>query len=147
MAARPDVGGIVHTHSRHAVALAASGMPLRPVSHEGSFFHPPGVPRFTRTTDLILTRELGADVAAVLTDAPALFLLNHGIICVGPDLPTATVTAILLERACRQQLLTYKHGGSPTWTDDAEALAKRDHIYGGPAMHAVWNYLARQLPA
>jgi ribulose-5-phosphate 4-epimerase/fuculose-1-phosphate aldolase len=34
MAARPDVGGIVHTHSGHAVVLAASGMPVRPVSHE-----------------------------------------------------------------------------------------------------------------
>jgi L-ribulose-5-phosphate 4-epimerase len=147
MAARPDVGGIVHTHSRDAVALAASGMPVRPVSHEGSFFHPPGVPRFTRMTDLILTPELGVEVAAALGEAPAVFLLNHGIVCVGPDLQTATVTAILLERACRQQLLTYQHGGSPTWTDDAEAQSKRDHVYGGQAMHAVWHYLVRQLPA
>jgi L-fuculose-phosphate aldolase len=146
MAARPEVGGIVHTHSRHAVALAASGIRLRPVSHEGSLFHPPGVPRFTVTTDLILTREQGMAVAAALGDAPALFLLNHGIVCVGPDLQSATVTAILLERACQQQLLTNQHGGDLTWTDDAEALAKRDHIYSGPAMHAVWNYLVRQLP-
>lgn len=34
MAARPDVGGVVHVHSRYSVALAAAGLELRPVSHE-----------------------------------------------------------------------------------------------------------------
>src|SRR5690606_10392577 len=33
MLARPDVGAVVHTHAPHAVALAASGQSLRPVSH------------------------------------------------------------------------------------------------------------------
>lgn len=147
MAARPDVGGVVHVHSRYSVALAAAGVELRPVSHEANYFAPHGVPRFTRTADLILTADLGRSVAEALGAADALFLVNHGVAVVGPDLQTATVAAIVLDRACRQQLLTENYRGRPTWSDPAESLAKREHIYGGIARHQVWDYLSRQLPA
>lgn len=146
MAARPDVGGVVHVHSRYSVALAAAGVGLRPVSHEANYFAPLGVPRFTQTADLILTPELGRSVAAMLSEAEALFLVNHGVAVVGPDLQTATVAAVLLDKACRQQLLTQGYGGQPGWSDDEESLAKREHIYGGEALHQVWEYLVRQLP-
>jgi L-ribulose-5-phosphate 4-epimerase len=145
LAARPDVGAVVHTHSPHAVALAATGQPLRAVSHAANFFVPPEVPRFTLTADLILTPELGKHVAVALGDAPALFLVNHGIVAVGPDIQTATVTAVLLERACEQQLLTQSFGGWPTWSDPEESAAKREHIYNRAAMLAVWEYLARSV--
>ena len=69
LAARPDVGAVVHTHPPHAVALAATGQPLLPVSHAANMFVPPAVPRFTATADLILTVELGKQVAAELGDA------------------------------------------------------------------------------
>lgn len=146
LAARPDVGGVVHVHSRHCVALAASGEELRPVSHEANFFAPLGVPRYAETTDLILTNELGRGVAAALGQARALFLVNHGIVAVGPDLPTATVAAIILERACAQQLLTRGYGGTPAWTDASESERKLEHIYGGDSVRHVWDYLVRQLP-
>lgn len=146
MAARPDVGGVVHVHSRYSVALAAAGLELRPVSHEANYFAQGGVPRFTRTADLILTSELGKAVAQALGESEALFLVNHGVAVVGPDLQTATVAAIVLDRACRQQLLTESYNGSPTWSDSTESLAKREHIYGGNARRQVWDYLVRQLP-
>lgn len=146
-AARPDVGGVVHTHAPHAVALAATGQPLRPVSHAANLFVPPEIPLFTSTTDLILTPELGKQVAAVLADSTALFLVNHGIVTVGPDLPSATVAAVLLERACRDQLLTQSFGGWPTWSTAAESVSKRTNIYSSTAIAAVWNYLVRRLPA
>src|SRR5690606_16358757 len=124
-----------------------AGVELRPVSHEANYFAPHGVPRFTRTADLILTADLGRSVAEALGAADALFLVNHGVAVVGPDLQTATVAAIVLDRACRQQLLTENYRGRPTWSDPAESLAKREHIYGGIARHQVWDYLSRQLPA
>jgi L-ribulose-5-phosphate 4-epimerase len=145
MAARPDVGGVVHVHSPHAVALAASGQPLLPVSHAANYFAPAGVPRFTATADLILTPELGMAVATQLGHAPALFLVNHGIVTVGTDLREATVAAVLLEMACQQQLLTSGYGGWPTWSDTEESLSKRANIYSPPAVRAVWEYLVRQL--
>ena len=146
MAARPDVGGVVHTHPPHAVALAAAGQPLRPVSHAANHFVPPAVPRFTDTADLVLTRDLGRAVAGALGSARAVFLVNHGIVAVGETLQRATVAAVLLEMACRQQLLTARAGGWPTWSPPEESLAKREHIHNERALAAVWDHLVRQLP-
>jgi ribulose-5-phosphate 4-epimerase/fuculose-1-phosphate aldolase len=145
LAARPDAGAVVHTHPPYAVALAAAHQPLRPVSHAANMFVPPEVPRFTLTADLILTRELGRQVAAGLGPAGAMFLVNHGIVTVGKDLETATVTAVLLERACRQQMLTNAMGGWPSWSGPEESAAKRDHIYNDRALRAVWDHLVRSL--
>lgn len=147
MTARPDVGGVVHSHSPCVVALAAAGQPLLPVSHAANYFGPHAVPRFTDTADLILTPELGRSVAARLGASSAVFLVNHGMVTVGPDLPTATVAAILLEQAARQQLLTRAFGGWATWSDRAQSVSKREHIYSGAAVHSVWDYLVRRLHA
>lgn len=146
MAARPDIGGVVHTHPPNAVALAATGQALHPVSHAANYFVPPAVPRFTETADLILTRELGSSLALQLGDARAAFLVNHGIVAVGRDVREATVAAVLLERACAQQLMTRSAGGWPSWSPEEESLAKREHIYHDTAVAGVWDYLVRQLP-
>lgn len=145
MAARPDVGGVVHSHSPYVIALAASGQPLRPVSHAGNYFTPQGVPRFTETADLILTTDLGKKVASCLGDASAVFLVNHGMVTVGPDLQTATVAAVLLEQAAQQQLLTYGFGGWATWSDPAESVTKRAHIYNEGTIGQAWDYLLRKV--
>lgn len=143
LAVRPDVGAVVHTHAPHAVALAASGHEVRPVSHEGTLFTPPPVPRFEETGDLILTRELGARVADTLGDHRAVFLVNHGIVTVGVSVPIAVMTAVLLERACRTQLLALAAGGRLVWSDDDEALLKREHCYSSELLQQAWDYLAR----
>jgi L-fuculose-phosphate aldolase len=145
MAARPDVGSVVHTHSPAAVALGATGHPLRPISHEANLFVPPKMARFTQTGDLILTPELGRDVATALGPRNAVLLVNHGILAVGPDVPTAVVTAVLLDRACRIQLTAMSAGGWATWSDDAEALSKRGHCYPPQLLRQAWDYLVRRL--
>jgi ribulose-5-phosphate 4-epimerase/fuculose-1-phosphate aldolase len=145
MAARPDVTSVVHTHAPHAVALAATGQPLRPISHEGTLFVPPDIARFTETGDLILTRALGRKVAAALGDRNALFLVNHGIVTAGPDVPTAVLTAVLLERACRMQLVASSAGELVSWSSDDEALSKRDHCYSPELLAQAWAYLVRRL--
>ncbi len=147
MAARPDVGGVVHSHPEHGVALAAAGQPLLPVSHAANLFVPPDVPRFERTADLITTAGLGQEVAEALGTSDALFLVNHGIVTAGVDVQAAAVRAVLLERACAQQLLVRGHGGWATWSPPAESLSKRANIYTPESLLAVWDYLVRQLGA
>src|SRR4051794_4645832 len=147
MAARADVNSVVHTHAPEAVALGATGHPLRPISHEATLFVPPPIARFTKTGDLITTAELGRDVVAALGERNAVLLVNHGILTVGPDVPTAVMTAVLLARACRTQLTAMSAGGWATWSDDEEALSKRGHCYPPELLAQAWAFLVRQLDA
>jgi ribulose-5-phosphate 4-epimerase/fuculose-1-phosphate aldolase len=144
-AVRPDVGSVVHTHAPFAVGLAATGVPLLPISHEGTLFVPPDIARFTDTGDLILTRDLGRALARTLGERNAIFLVNHGIVTVGNDVPTAVMTAVLLERACRTQIRAMAAGTIEHWSDDTEALAKRDHCYSPELLRQAWDYLVRRL--
>jgi L-fuculose-phosphate aldolase len=145
MRVRSDVGSVIHTHSPAAVALGALGVPLRALSHEANLFVPPDLARFTDTGDLVLTAELGRRVAAVLGDRNACLLVNHGILVAAPDVPTATVTAYLLDRACRMQLTVMAAGGEATSSSPEESLAKRAHCYPDQLLHDAWEYLVRRL--
>jgi L-fuculose-phosphate aldolase len=146
MRARSDVGAVVHSHAASAVAFAALDVPLRPISHEANLFVPPDVPRFTSTGDLILTAALGEDVAASLGQANACLLVNHGIVAVGSDVPTAVVSAYLLEAACRIQLLAMSAGPLARWSTPHESAAKREHCYSPAMLAGAWDYLVRSLP-
>jgi L-ribulose-5-phosphate 4-epimerase len=145
MLARADIGGVVHSHPPHSIALAASGQPVRPVSHAGTLFVPPDVPRFTKTAELIVTREMGVDVAAQLGSAHALFLVNHGIVTAGADVRDAVIRAVLLEKAAHQQMLTHTFGGPVHWSPDDEALRKRATVWGEHHLVMLWDYLIRAL--
>lgn len=144
MRARPDVQSVVHTHAPWAVAFASTAEPLRPLSHEGTLFVPPDVVRFTQTGDLIVSPELGADLARTVDDRNVAFMLHHGIVACGPDVPTAVFDAVFLERACRANMRALMAGGPKSWSDDAEALAKREHVYSA---QAAWDYFARRFAA
>src|SRR5256886_3364835 len=100
MAARPDVGSVVHSHSPAANQFAALDVPLRPLDHAGSLFCYPDIPRFALTGGLIKTRELGAALAGALGSARACLMPQHGIVAVGPDAPAAVMTAVLVDRGC-----------------------------------------------
>jgi ribulose-5-phosphate 4-epimerase/fuculose-1-phosphate aldolase len=144
MRERGDVRSVVHTHAPWAVAFASIEQPLRPVSHEATLFVPPGPARFTKTGDLILTPELGRELAAAVGEGNAAFMVHHGIVTCGRDVVTAVMAAVLLERACRTQMRAMAGGGPKTWSSDEEALAKREHCYPPQLLRQAWDYLARR---
>ncbi len=141
MRVRRDVTSVVHVHATHAVAFASLDEPLRPISHEGVIFVPPDIARFTKTGDLILTRALGEALAQTVGTRNAALMVHHGIVTAGENVETAVVAAILLERACRKQLLAMAAGELRTWSSDEEALSKRSHVY---APGLIWTYLVRK---
>jgi ribulose-5-phosphate 4-epimerase/fuculose-1-phosphate aldolase len=144
MAARPDVGAVVHTHSAAACAFAALDVPIRPLDHAGSLFCYPEIPRFTLTGGLIKTRALGQALAATLGDAVACLLPQHGIVTVGPDLPAAVMTALLLDRACRTQLTAMAAGPLRRWGGEEDTVAKRADVWSPSQLRAGYEYLLRQ---
>lgn len=145
MRARADIHAVVHSHPPHCIALAASGQALRPVSHAGTMFAPPDIPRFTSTSELITTEDMGKDVADAFESEFALFLVNHGIVTGGDSVRDAVVRALILEKAAHQQMLANAFGGAFHWTPDAEALRKRATIWSEGHKTMMWGYLARRL--
>lgn len=143
LTSRPDVGAVVHAHPESAVVFGATDLILRPLGHEGILFSAPDVPRFIKTGDLIRTPELGRAVASELLEANAILLRNHGIVTVGPDVGTAVLTAIFLEKACRMQLAAAATGSDLHWSSEQEAAAKRGRVYRPGQFAAGWNYLVR----
>lgn len=142
MARRADVGAVVHTHSDAANAFAALDVPLRPLNHAGALFSHPDVRRFTRTGDLIANAELGRALADALGGTSACLIPQHGLVTVGPDMPTAVMTAVLLDRACRTQLAAMASGPLTRWGGEADTAAKRD-MWTASSLRAGWQYLLR----
>lgn len=141
---RDDVGAVVHTHSDAANAFAALDVPMRSLSHAGSLFTFPDVPRFTLTGGLIKTRELGIALADALGSAPACLMPQHGLVAVGKDIPTAVMTAILLDKACRVQLAAMAAGAVSRYGDEEDTVAKRAEVWADGQIQAGWNYLVRR---
>ena len=144
MRARSDVGAVVHTHPRHALALGATQQELRPVSNVASMFVPPTIPRLRAGVGLITSPELGAETAAALGNHDVLFLENHGIVSTGHDVPTAAVRAVLLDRACADQLRIAAVGAEPVNLSAADAQAKAYELQAF-SVQPVWDYLVRGL--
>src|SRR5246127_502294 len=144
MAARPDVGAVVHTHSPAACAFAGLDEPLRPLDHAGSLFCYPDIPRFPLTGGLIKNQSLGQALAATLGDAVAILLPQHGIVTAGPDLPAAIMAAVLLDRACRTQLTAMAAGPLRVWGAEDDTVAKRADVWAPKQLQAGYEYLLRQ---
>lgn len=144
MSARPEVGAVVHTHAPALSAFSSLEVALLPISHDAVPFAAPALPRFETTGALIATSKLGQALAEQLGDARGILMPHHGAVTVGPDIGTAVMYAVLLERACRTALSAIAAGGSRTWSDDAETAFKRDQIWNATQLDAGWRYLIRK---
>ncbi|MGP4005870.1 class II aldolase/adducin family protein [Streptomyces sp. 4N124] len=143
-ARRAGVGAVVHTHAPALSAFSSLQRELLPISHDAVPFAYPQLPRFTVTGALIATRDLGRELAEGLGDANAILMPHHGAVTVGPDIATAVMYAVLLERACHTQLLAEAAGGVLTASNEAETRFKREQIWNPHQIRAGWEYLVRR---
>jgi len=96
---RPDVGGIVHTHSAYATAFAALGRPI-PVyltAMADEFGGPIPCGGFA----LIGGEEIGKVVIEAIGDSAAVLLKNHGVFTIGKDAEAAVKAAVMVEDVAR----------------------------------------------
>ena len=94
---RPDVGGIVHTHSRYATAFAALGKPIPCVltAMADEFGGPIPCGRFA----LIGGEEIGKVVMESIGRSAAVLLKNHGVFTIGKTSIEAVKAAVMTEDA------------------------------------------------
>lgn len=107
---RPDVFGVVHTHSPYATAFAACGLPI-PVyltAHADEF----GAAIPCAGFGLIGGEEIGRLVVESIGDSPAVLLQNHGVFTLGPSGRAAVKAAVMVEDVARTVWLA-RNLGSP----------------------------------
>lgn len=140
---RPDVNSVIHTHPTHAVALSATGKPLRPISQPSIPFSE-GLPVFDETIDLIRSHNMGEGVARALGSHKAVLMRNHGVAVVGATVDEATILTIMLESACQIQLLA-DAAAAPGPQFPAEDVARlRRNITAAEQYTINFEYLARR---
>jgi L-ribulose-5-phosphate 4-epimerase len=122
---RPDVGGIVHTHSSYATAFAAVNRPI-PVyltAMADEFGGPIPVGGFA----LIGGEEIGQVVLESIGASPAILLKNHGVFTLGPNAEAAVKAAVMVEDVARTTWLALQIGQPDEIP--ADAIAKLHHRY------------------
>ena len=122
----PGVGGVVHTHSRHATAWAARGEPIPCVitamadEFGGEIPVGPFAP--------IGGEEIGKAVVRTLTGhrSPAVLLRSHGVFTVGGTARAAVQAAVMCEDvACTVWLARQQGALEPLPQEQIDALYRR----------------------
>ncbi len=137
MKAKPGVNAITRIHARVANIFSVTNRKLEPVHSHGSFFAG-GVPVYAKP-DLILTAALGAEVAQILDDKPALLLRGNGQVTVGGTIPEAVMMAIYLEEAA-QILFGAIQIGTPIPLTMVESKQRQVEALTPADMERAWNY-------
>lgn len=122
---RPDVGGIVHTHSAYATAFAAVNKPIPVVltAIADEFGGPIPCGGFA----LIGDDEIGKVVVECIGNSPAVLLKNHGVFTIGKNARAAVKAAVMTEENARTVWLALQLGVPDEIP--AEAVAKLHHRY------------------
>jgi L-ribulose-5-phosphate 4-epimerase len=130
--AMPEVGGVVHTHSRYATAWAARGeaIPCVLTAMADEFGGEIPVGPFA----LIGNDDIGKGIVATLAGhrSPAVLMRNHGVFSIGADARSAVKAAVMCEDVARTVHLA-RAGGPlvPIAAEDIDALYDRyQNVYG-----------------
>ncbi|MBX7236003.1 MAG: L-ribulose-5-phosphate 4-epimerase [Caldilineales bacterium] len=122
---RPDVGGIVHTHSGYATAFAALGRPIP--CYLTAMADEFGGPIPCGGFALIGGEEIGRVVIEAIGRSPAVLLKNHGVFTIGPTAEAALKAAVMVEDVARTTWLALQLGQPDEIP--AEDVAKLHHRY------------------
>jgi L-ribulose-5-phosphate 4-epimerase len=127
---RPDVNGVVHTHSRYATAFAAVGRPI-PVyltAQADEFGGPIPCAGFT----LIGDDGIGKLVVDGIGRSPAILLKNHGVFTIGPTPQAAVKAAVMVEDVAATVFAALQLGVPDEIPDDVVELLHRRYttVYG-----------------
>lgn len=123
---RPDVGGIIHTHSPYATSFAALGEPIPVVltAIADEFGGPiPCGPYAPVGGDAI-----GAAVVEHIGSSPAILLKNHGVFAIGPNVQAALKAAVMVEDVAKTVHLAMLRGRPEPLPEEEVARAHRAYM-------------------
>ncbi|MFW6082980.1 MAG: L-ribulose-5-phosphate 4-epimerase [Chloroflexota bacterium] len=105
---RPDVNGVVHTHSNYATAFAVLGRPIPTYLTAQADEFGGRIP--CGGFALIGGEQIGRIVVEGLGASPAVLLKGHGVFTVGPSAVAAVKAAVMVEDIARTAWLALQIG-------------------------------------
>ncbi len=144
--ARPDVNGVVHSHSPTVIPFSVTQEPLKPI--RAPFFYPE-VPVFdTRDaagwTDLLISNPaLGKALAEKLGNNSVVLLRGHGNAVVGPSVKIAVYRAVYTEANAKLLLQAKMLGGPVNYLapEEAAIMNARPAARPGHGSDRIWELL------
>ncbi len=127
---RPDVNGVVHTHSPFATAFASLGRPI-PV-YLTAIADEFGGPIPCGGFALIGGEEIGHVVVESIGDSLAVLLKHHGVFTIGTTVEAAVKAAVMVEDVARTVWIALQMG-QPDEIPPEEVAKLHDryrHVYG-----------------
>ncbi len=144
--ARPDVGCVLHTHTKAGVAVSAQAGGLLPLSQTSLF--PLASLAYHDYEGVALNEDEKPRLVSDLGDRMFMILRNHGLLTVGATIPDAFLYMYILETACQTQLLAQSGGGDLVHVDDrilAGIMAQAEEVTKGLGGQLAWPGLLRKL--
>jgi len=126
---RPDVGGIVHTHSTFASTFAVLGEPIPPcLTASAMLGGEVPIGKFVA----IGGEEIGKELLAKIGDKLTIIMQNHGVFTIGKDAHQATKVAIEIEEIAKITYFALLRGNPIILTEEQikETQGLYDNIYG-----------------
>jgi ribulose-5-phosphate 4-epimerase/fuculose-1-phosphate aldolase len=146
-AVRPDVMGIVHSHSENLIPYTVTDVPLRPLYHMSAFLgagtsmYDPQ-PAAGDTDLLVKTLPLGEALAGALGDKSIVLMRGHGSVAVGRSVREAVYRAVYTEANAKLQ------ANAMQMSDDVKYLTPGEsalmNSYMTPDVRRPWEFWTRE---
>lgn len=149
---RPDIGGIVHSHSPSVIPFSLVPVPLDAMFHNAAFLGS-GMPtfdmrdRFGPTDMLVSDAAKGDALAEALGECPVCLIRGHGSVACGPTLQIAVFRAVYTEVNARIKTaaMMLSQGSEVPGLDAAEAeLADVPNRTAGLRAWDLWRTEVRE---
>jgi L-ribulose-5-phosphate 4-epimerase len=123
---RPDVNGVVHTHSTFATAWAAVGRPIPAVLTAicDEFGGPIPVGAYAK----IGGDEIGQEILRSIGSSPAILMKNHGVFTVGKTAEMAVKAGVMVEDVARTVFYALQLGQPDEIPAEEVARAHRRYL-------------------
>jgi ribulose-5-phosphate 4-epimerase/fuculose-1-phosphate aldolase len=140
--ARPDVMGVVHTHSAGVIPFSVTNVPLRAMFHNPSFLAA-GAPvwdirkDFGETNMLVSDSAKGKSLAKMLGEKSVVLMRGHGDVTVGPSVKMAVFRAYYTDVNAKLQSQAIALGGEVNYLTpgEGEQADKTNFV----VLDRIWN--------
>ena len=141
--ARPEMNAVFHGHPAPVIPFSVTGVPIRPVTHVGSFLHQ-GVPVYDDYEPgdgmLISSKQEGERIARHLGNRRAHLLRGHGCDIVAETIQALVASAIYMRDNASIQLQAMQLG-TPVYLTEREAVTAMDRaLFGQVPLERMWGY-------